>query len=163
LEQYFVDYLAWFTRSFEQLRDTIKDLPQEALDWVAGDDMNSLCVLVVHTADAGRFWMGEVPLGQVSKRDRTSEFEAKGVSISELNQKIDDVIAYAGEVMAQIAVVDMAKVCVVPSMHSKHPELNRDTVFEVTAGWSMLHALEHTAGHLGHAQITRQLWDQRQG
>ena len=29
-----------------------------------------------------------------------------------------------------------------------------------TAGWALLHALEHVGIHLGHAQITRQLWQQ---
>jgi hypothetical protein len=28
-------------------------------------------------------------------------------------------------------------------------------------GWALLHALEHTAIHLGHIQITQQLWDQK--
>jgi ankyrin repeat protein len=27
--------------------------------------------------------------------------------------------------------------------------------------WCLAHALEHTALHLGHMQITRQLWEQR--
>ena len=27
--------------------------------------------------------------------------------------------------------------------------------------WALLHALEHTAIHLGHMQIMRQLWEQR--
>jgi len=29
--------------------------------------------------------------------------------------------------------------------------------------WALLHALDHTAQHLGHMQITRQLWDQERG
>jgi hypothetical protein len=32
----------------------------------------------------------------------------------------------------------------------------------ITAGWALNHALAHTALHIGHAQITRQLWDARQ-
>ena len=32
---------------------------------------------------------------------------------------------------------------------------------ERTVGWALLHALEHTALHAGHIQMTRQLWDQR--
>jgi hypothetical protein len=33
----------------------------------------------------------------------------------------------------------------------------------ITAGWALCHVLKHTALHLGHMQITRQLWEQRQG
>ena len=29
-----------------------------------------------------------------------------------------------------------------------------------TVVWCLAHALEHTALHLGHIQVTRQLWDQ---
>ncbi|HEY5271156.1 MAG TPA: DinB family protein, partial [Anaerolineales bacterium] len=30
-----------------------------------------------------------------------------------------------------------------------------------TAGWCLAHALEHTALHTGHIQLTRQLWEQK--
>ena len=31
-----------------------------------------------------------------------------------------------------------------------------------SAGWALAHALEHTAPHLGHAQVTRQLWERKE-
>jgi hypothetical protein len=31
-----------------------------------------------------------------------------------------------------------------------------------TVAWALSHALEHTALHTGHIQLTRQLWDARQ-
>ena len=30
---------------------------------------------------------------------------------------------------------------------------------EFTVAWCLLHALEHSAVHLGHMQIVRQLWE----
>ena len=33
---------------------------------------------------------------------------------------------------------------------------------EVTVAWALDHALKHTAIHLGHLQITRQLWEELQ-
>jgi hypothetical protein len=33
--------------------------------------------------------------------------------------------------------------------------------FHNNIAWSLLHALEHTALHLGHMQLTRQLWEQQ--
>lgn len=163
MEQYFTDYLVWLTTLCNQFRETIADLPQDGLDWVAGEDMNSLCVLVVHTMAAGRFWMGDVPLGELSNRDRPSEFMAKGLSEAELNQKIDNFLTYAQEAMPKFSFDMLATLCVVPSMHNINPPPGnrKPGGREVTAGWSLLHALEHTAGHLGHAQLTRQLWDQR--
>jgi hypothetical protein len=32
---------------------------------------------------------------------------------------------------------------------------------EVTVGWALGHALKHTALHVGHLQIMRQLWEQQ--
>jgi hypothetical protein len=29
---------------------------------------------------------------------------------------------------------------------------------QVTVRWSILHVIEHTAQHVGHMQLTRQLW-----
>lgn len=164
MEQYFADYLEWLISLCDQFREAIADVPQEGLDWVAGEDMNSLCVLVVHTMSAGRFWLGDVPLGELSNRDRPSEFMAQGLSEAELNQQIDDFIAYAREAMPKFKLTDLANLRDVPSMHNitPPPEGAKWANRQVTAGWSILHALEHTAGHLGHAQLTRQLWDQRE-
>jgi hypothetical protein len=32
----------------------------------------------------------------------------------------------------------------------------------ITGGWALLHALEHAYLHLGHIQLTCQMWRQRQ-
>ncbi len=46
----------------------IDGLPAEALDWVAGEDMNSINVLVVHLTGAERYWIGAVALGEPTTR-----------------------------------------------------------------------------------------------
>ena len=33
----------------------------------------------------------------------------------------------------------------------------------VTAAWALIHALVHLREHVGHAELTRQLWDERPG
>lgn len=129
---------------------TFDDLPDEALDWVPGADMNSFVVLVVHTTGSARFWIGDVALGEDSHRDRDSEFRAKGLTKDELKAHFAAVEEYVRAGFKRLTLNDLANTRVVP----RRPE-------PVSGAYAILHALEHTGLHLGHAQITRQLWEQR--
>jgi hypothetical protein len=63
MEQFLTDYLERLQSLHEDMKETIKELPQAALDWVTGPGMNSLCVLIVHTAGAERYWIGDESRG----------------------------------------------------------------------------------------------------
>jgi ankyrin repeat protein len=63
----------------------------------------------------------------------------------------DDALSYSRGVLEQLTLQDLAALRVSP----------RDGQ-EFTVAWCLAHALEHMAVHLGHMQIMRQLWDQRQ-
>jgi len=150
MEPFFVDYL-------ERLRDLHHDfiaafdgLPAEALDWNPGADMNSFCVLVVHTTGASRYWIGDVGLGELSHRNRDSEFLVHGLSEADLKARFATLEAYVSGALERLTVADLATIRPVPGRGA-----------EVALGWGLLHALEHTGLHLGHAQITRQLWERR--
>jgi uncharacterized damage-inducible protein DinB len=136
--------------SYNELAKTIAGLPQEALDWVPGADMNSLCVLIVHTAGSERFWVGDVAMGETSNRVRATEFEAKGLDEAALKKRLDDTLAYTRQALARLTLEDLEKTCIDPRSGN-----------QTNIGWALMHALEHTSLHLGHAQITRQLWDQK--
>ena len=41
---------------------------------------------------------------------------------------------------------------------NRHPGSAPETI---TAGWTLLHALDHLREHVAHLQLTRQLWDAR--
>ena len=127
-----------------------EDLPAEALDWIPGEDMNSLCVLVVHTTGAARFWIG-IAVDDVPNRNRALEFQARGLSTAELKAHFTRLEDFVGSALERITLADLATI---------HPIPNQD-MEPVAGGWGLLHALEHTGLHLGHAQITRQLWQQR--
>jgi uncharacterized damage-inducible protein DinB len=145
---FFSQYCQILEESYNLLARAIEGLPQEALDWVPGQDMNSLCVLIVHTAGAERFWVGDVALGEPSGRDRAAEFTAKGWSEAALKKRLDDTLAYTRQALSRLTLADLEKPCT-------HPRTGE----QITAGWALMYALEHTSLHLGHAQITRQLWD----
>jgi hypothetical protein len=151
MEAFFTSYLALLHELTEDFVKTFDDLPDEALDWVPGADMNSLVVLVVHTTGSARFWIGDVVLGESSNRDRASEFLARGLSKDELKARFTAMLDYARGAAERLSVTDFGG-------ERRTPDGKRT----VTAGWALLHAVEHTALHLGHAQITRQLWQQKQ-
>ncbi len=150
MEPFFEDYLERLQKLNADFVATFEDLPAEALDWVPGAEMNSFCVLVVHTTGASRFWIGDVGLGEPSNRNRVAEFEAKGLSLSELKARFAAVEDYTRDGLERLTLPDLGVLST--------------TVFNgrpLTVGWGLLHALEHTGLHLGHAQITRQLWQRR--
>lgn len=152
MEPFFTSYLELLRRLTGDFIRTFDDLPDEALDWTPGADMNALAVLVVHTAGSARFWIGDVALGESSNRDRASEFLVRGLSKDELKARFAAMLDYSDGAAARLSVGDFGG-------ERRTPDGQR----VVTAGWAILHALEHTALHLGHAQITRQLWQQWAG
>ena len=149
MEPLFADYFERLQALHRDFIATFEGLPAEALDWIPGDQMNSFCILVVHTTGSARFWIGDVALGEPSNRNRDAEFQAKDLSAAELQARFATLEDYVRGGLERLAFADLAMI---------HPA-GRER--QVSAGWGLLHALEHTGLHLGHAQITRQLWQQR--
>jgi len=128
----------------------IDGLPQEALDWAPGFNMNSLCVLIVHLTGAERYWLGNVVGKDLSDRDRDGEFLARELDEITLKERLSDSMAYARDLLETLTLEDL--------------ESNRTSPRDgrtFTVAWSIFHALEHTAIHVGHIQMVRQLWEQR--
>ena len=146
-------YEAFFDRIKELHSDIEKcfaGVPPEGLDWVPGEDMNSLAVLVTHTAGAERYWISDVVGQNPSDRDRDAEFRASGLDQATLKQRLDDVLVAVEKTLESLTLEDL-----------EAERVSRRNQRTFTVGWSILHAMEHTAMHLGHMQMLRQLWDQR--
>jgi len=127
----------------------IENLPSDALDWMAGPEMNSINVLVVHLVGAERYWIG-VALNEPPVRDRESEFRTMALSTEELTARLVSADDYARQALVRFSLLDLETVRQSP----------RNTI-AFTVGWCLAHALEHTALHTGHIQLTRQLWEQK--
>jgi uncharacterized damage-inducible protein DinB len=133
-----------------QVKALIADLPAEALNWrpIAGVDehaTNSLAVLAAHVAGAEHFWIAEVIGQRPATRDRDAEFRTVAAEAGELLRRLDAVAAETAEVLSSLSEADLNGVRVARGR-------------EVTARYSILHVIDHTALHLGHMQITFQLW-----
>jgi hypothetical protein len=154
MEKFFADYVLVLEKLHRDFIATFDDLPAEALDWVPGDDMNSFCALVVHTTGSARYWIGDAALGDPSNRKRLEEFQAKGLTHAELKARFTALEEYVRGRLANLTLADLATVRTINNTEGQP--------FEVAAAWALAHALEHTGIHLGHAQITRQLWQKRE-
>jgi uncharacterized damage-inducible protein DinB len=145
----------------EDLRDIIRgyvvDLPADALNWRPiqpgeGEDdhvTNSLAVMAVHVAGAESFWIQEVIGGQPPSRDRDAEFVTQVESVEPILARLDAVGAETRRIMQGLTAADLERTYYVRER-------------AVTGRWAILHAIEHAALHLGHMQMTRQLWNNGQ-
>ena len=135
----------------EEIWRAIADLPPEALDWTPGPGMNSLAVLVTHTAGAERYWIGDVAGEDRSGRVREAEFETRSRGVDTLATLLTDTLIHSRGVLRRLTVEDLDA-----------RRLSVRDGDEYSVAWCLAHALEHTGLHLGHIQVTRQLWDQRE-
>ena len=150
MQPLFESYLDRLQELHDDILQAISRLPQAALDWVPGPGMNSLSVLVVHVTGAERYWVGDVVARDPSDRDRAVEFRVQGLDAATLEKRLGDTLDHTRGVLEELTLQDLETVRVSP----------RDGR-EFTVAWALAHALEHTAVHAGHAQITRQLWEQK--
>lgn len=138
-----------------QIRALVEPLNDEALNWrpVEGEDdhvTNSLAVMTLHTAGAEHFWIGEVIGRLPTTRDRDAEFVSQVSDATPLITRLDEISAESRTILERIGEKELTQVYQV-----------RD--FECTGRWTILHVIDHTALHLGHMQITYQLWNRGQG
>lgn len=147
----FASYLDRLEALHQAMNSAIADLPVEALNWSPGPEMNSLAVLAAHAAGAERYWVGDVVARDDSQRDRAAEFRTQAVSARALIDRLDAALAHSRGVLEQLDLATLDEKRLAPRGGD-----------EVTVAWAVTHALEHTAIHLGHMQIMRQLWQQRQ-
>jgi uncharacterized damage-inducible protein DinB len=150
METFFADYLNRLEAMHAELQTALAGLPQAALDWTPADGVNSLAVLASHIVGAERFLIGDCIAVEPTGRDREAEFRSTGLTADDLLAKLDDSLAYTRRVLDKLALEDL-----------EGERFWRDNR-RVTVGWLLAHLLSHTATHAGHAQVTRQWWEQTQ-
>ncbi len=146
-------YLTEFGILKKQIRDAIQGLNDEAGNWLPlPKDTNSIYAILCHLAGSENFWVGQVIGGETIDRDREGEFLASG-QLSEIIDRWEKVGRKNEKILGNLS--------------SSQLEESR-TVTHYTGGvgshtvrWCILHLLSHYAIHLGHIQLTRQLWEQR--
>ncbi len=134
----------------QQVIDLIADLPVEALNWrpterIEGHATNSLAVLAAHIAGAEHFWIGEIIGGLPPTRNRPAEFAVQAAGAAELVTLLQKSGQQTRSILAALSETDLNGAREVEGRM-------------VAVRWGILHIIDHTALHLGHMQITYQLW-----
>ena len=144
------------TDDFKELRSALEGLPDGALNWKpAGDETNSVAVLVTHVLHSTRSWISTAVGAPLPDRDRDSEFRANAKSTADLLALLD---AIGGQILALLnnsAEIDWAA--------NRKPHMRPDPSLPeyVPASFALLHAIEHCGQHVAHVSLTRQLWEAR--
>ena len=133
-----------------QMGDLVAGLPAEALNWrpIQGKgelSANSLAGLVAHSTGAERFWIVEVVGGGPATRNRAAEFVSEASSPKDVVHWLADTAQQTRKVLAGLSDTDLDSLRQVEDQ-------------PLPVRWCLLHVVDHTALHLGHMQITRQLW-----
>jgi len=153
MEPIFADVLSRLEALHQDYYAYMEGLSSEELDWSPGADMNSLCVLAVHVTAAERFWIG-IGIDEISKRDRPAEFQASGYELETLKARFAANIAFYREAFKRQTLSGLEGTVDVSHFMDRPSQ-------EVTRGYALLRGLDHTAEHVGHAGMTRQLLDRR--
>jgi hypothetical protein len=143
--------------SLDELRKAVDGCSADDLNRrPGGDDTNALAVLVTHALASTRSWLSLAIAGPVPDRDRDAEFlvviEDAGVFMA----TFDRAAAESRALLDTPQRFDPGRIGTALWRSSGSDE-------PVTAAWALLHALEHLREHVGHAQLTRQLLDERSG
>ena len=153
MEPIFADVISRLEAMHQQYCEYMDGLSIAELDWSPGPEMNSLCVLAVHVTAAERFWVGAA-IDDMSERDRPAEFRASGYELDALKARFAANIAYYNKAFKWESSSRFAEVVDVSLFRDRPPQ-------RCSRSWALLHALDHTAEHLGHAGMTRQLLERR--
>ena len=133
-----------------QVIELITGLSSEALNWrpVEGEDdhvTNSLAVMASHVTGAEHFWIHEVVGRNPATRQRDQEFVTVVASPTSLLDKLNAVADETRQVFSTLTN---------ENLNSTRQVRERT----VPVRWAILHVIDHTSLHLGHMQITYQLW-----
>jgi uncharacterized damage-inducible protein DinB len=107
----------------------------------------SLLNLIVHLTGVEKSWFESVIAGNAVDRDRNSEFREVDTSVAEAVENYRAQCQRSNEIMSGVASLD--------------EPCKGEPGYSVR--WVLLHLLEETARHAGHADITRELVDGKTG
>jgi uncharacterized damage-inducible protein DinB len=144
------NYLQRLDDLHKQVLEVISGVPSDGLNFEPIhlpqlQVSNSLAELTAHIAGAEHFWIGEVIAKMPPTRDRDAEFKTKVRGSNDLVAKINTV---SGETHAILAALN-------PADLDSEREVDERLV---PVRWAILHVIDHTALHLGHMQLTYQIW-----
>lgn len=124
----------------------IQGLTEEQARWKPAPGANSLLNLVVHLNGVEQNWFQSVIAGDDVQRDRDAELAELPVNVT-ISSAIASYRATCDRSNEILAKMDLGDPC------------RRKDRSSLSVRWVVLHMIEETARHAGHADITRELID----
>jgi uncharacterized damage-inducible protein DinB len=149
MQKFYEDLFDQLQARHRELLTALEELPPEAYDWKPAPEMNSMAVLIFHLTGGERYWIGDVVKGEDSHRDRDAEFKVSGLTREALKQRVNDLEAYEKSVLDEMKMEQLEE----ERMSPRHQKT-------YSVAWGLMHALEHTAEHVGHIHVMKDLWKQ---
>jgi hypothetical protein len=141
--------------SLDELRKAVDGCSSDDLNRrPAGDDTNGLAVLATHALMSSRSWLSLAVFAPLPDRDREAEFRV-------VVERPEDFMATFDALANECRALLDTELPFDPGRTGAAPWRTYDPDEPVTAAWALLHALEHLREHVGHAQLTRQLQEER--
>lgn len=153
-------YHRLFADKFRELNELLVGLPAEALLWKPFEESpwqgpcGSLGWIVAHAASStvyllrrAEYAMGRRAWEEVDGDEGSDEFGPANHDMEYLQARVRRTRKVVEEFLVALQPGDLDAVRV-------HPQRPRD----LSARFDMLHAIDHLAQHIGHGQLTRQLW-----
>ncbi len=129
------------------LRDEVRDLSADALNWRPGPETTSIAALIVHTLGSEAEVL-RVAAKVPGERDRDAEFRATANDAEDLVRQLDQADSYLEAMAPRITAENLAE------------ELPRgDRPPETGLHWLVTN-YGHAREHLAHVQLTKQLYAQ---
>jgi hypothetical protein len=149
------DMLATLERLTNQLVRGVVSAPPEALDWAPGPETNSAAVLVTHALGASDHWLVSIIGGEDDGRDREKEFRALRAQLGDVPARAAVWLSDARRILEPMTTGDLDQPC-------RRPSTSEGWMASLTVRGAVLHVIEHLGMHIGHLELTVQLWKARQ-
>jgi len=154
-------YRRLFTEKFEELQQLLQALPPAALLWKPFEQSpwqgpaSSLGLIIAHSVSStiyllrrAEWTLGRIEWRQVDGDEGSNEFGPANHDPAYLQARIERAQAFVNELLDTLSAADL-------DGSRAHPK-RADRIF--TVRYDVQHAIEHMSQHIGHGQLTRQLW-----
>lgn len=128
-----------------QLRDEVRGVSTDELNWKPAPETNSIAALVVHTLGSeAEVW--RVAANVKGERDRDAEFRVTADDAASLLKELDEADSYLEALAPRVTVQDLGEV---------RPRGDREP--QTSLHWLVTN-YGHAREHLAHIQLTKQVY-----
>ena len=143
-------------RMHSLLDQAIKGLENQELNWRPSQSSNTIGNLLKHIVGSTSFWLLYVAGGLSINRDRPAEFESQDLQIVNLRAELNTLKTVSERVFKGLTDGILAQ-----SRTFRMPWAPAEGAHQVTVHWCLMHAIEHTAGHIGQIFYIRKMYTDR--